>query len=159
MTGSSERPNAELAIDDGGHVTNGFRVSRYAVVVIDRLIAGIVGGCNQDRVFELGEEDTQVAHATVNIRSRIADVGNAETGGGVRHQLHRSAGTFRAVAPLVETALRPGNGLCEVRIDAVANRGRLYEGRNLFGFKRGVRARVFIGLVSIFVLNRKFLCS
>lgn len=75
--------------DDSGDVGFSFVVGRDAVVPVDALRPGVVGGEGFDEIKVVAlEEFAQVTGASFDVGLRVEGVADAELGSGLGHELH-----------------------------------------------------------------------
>jgi len=75
--------------NDAGDVGFGFVVGRNAVVLVDALRAGVVGGESFDEVEVVAlQEFAKITGAGFDVGLRVKGVADAELGSGLGHKLH-----------------------------------------------------------------------
>src|SRR5208337_3677289 len=81
--------------NDAGDVGSGFVVGRNAVVLVDALRPGVVGGEGFDEIEVVTlEQFAEITGSGVDVSLRVEGVVHAELRRGLRHELHESLGAF-----------------------------------------------------------------
>jgi len=113
--------------DDAGYVGFGFVVGRDSVVLLDALGAGVVGGEGFDEIEVVAlEEFAKIAGAGLDVGLGVEGIGDAELGGGLRHELHESLGAFGGDGADIESAFGADDAGDEIGIELVGSAGIFY---------------------------------
>ncbi len=87
------------------------------------MAASIIGGERQRNIaLVMIDEPAQVLHAPHQIGKRIVRIGDAQHGGGFRHQLHKSHGTGGRCGGRGEARLLRDDRTDEFRVEAEPRR-------------------------------------
>ncbi len=110
--------------NNAGDVGFGFVVRRDAVVLLDALWSGVVGGEGFDEIEIVAlKQFAKVAGSTLDVGLRVEGILHAERRGGLRHELHESLSAFRRDGADIEAAFGADDAGDEIGIEIVGAAG------------------------------------
>jgi hypothetical protein len=126
-------------VDDAGDVGAGFAIGRDAVVAVNGVGAGVVGGESEGEVVVVaGEELVKIGGSALEVLGGLEAVLDTELVGCAGHQLHESLGSGAGDGAGLATAFSFDDGGEEIFIDVVVGAGGGEELGEVGGSERGV---------------------